>query len=219
MTISDEQQHQKNPVGKFQKIINELAYKNDLQGAFSWRIDDIEIDTRSELEENRDWGFSGFINMPNVRNPKIVRLALPPEDDLENWIVPRLKPFFERCVNLPTQKHSIRIQENYSADIEVVFSLEYDPSSSYSGGSHAVYTSENDIERHGLWRRIKEKSEKQFGNASEKVPRILFVCDGDCSVLSKVSKNTSENHVDDIIRYFWRKQIYNEEDRKWTWTE
>ena len=222
VTISDDEQHSKNPISKFQKTLFELQRKFNIigKGGLNWHVESVDLNIPDDLEKERwrDFSWAAHPYEPTVHKRKIIRLKLPPEKELERWLQERVTTFFREIGQMPEVGRRIRIKEAYSEDIEVEFLLEWKPKVNHSGGSYASYNKANDPERHVLWRRLLEKSD-QFEGASEAVPRIVFVCDGGCDVLDDHGGGGQPNQITDIIRYFWRRQFFDERSGSWSWHE
>ena len=222
VTISDDQQHSKNPISEFQRTLFKLQKEFDLigKGAINWSVESIDLEIPDDLEKSRwrDFSWAAHPYEPTVYKREIKRLKLPPEKELERWVEEKVTTYFQAIARMPEVRRRVSIKESYSEEIEVEFMLEWKPGVNHSGGSYASYTKANDPERHILWKRLLEKS-VQFSGASEAVPRVVFICDGGCDLLSDSGGGGQPNQLTDVIRYFWRRQIFDARSEAWQWHE
>ena len=127
-TVSDDQQHIKNPVDQFRRLLAMLWKESHCQlGGISWRVESVDLKNESYQDRSRDMQWMCCCDTPNIRRGPIVRLALPLHDTLEAWMRPKLGPFFEGIASNPSQQSSIRINEQYSDEISVDCYIEFDP--------------------------------------------------------------------------------------------
>lgn len=222
VTISDDEQHSKNPVSEFKNTLSELRKKFGIigKGGLDWRVESLDLEMPDDQEKKRwrDFSWAAHPYQPTVHKRKIKRLKLPPKKYLSNWIEERVTTFFQMVSQNPEVERRLIIDEPYNEHIEVEFFLEWKPNANHSRGSYASYNKANDPERHILWQRLREKSD-QFSGASEEVPRVIFVCDGGCDLLGDDGGGGQPNQLTDVIRYFWRRQFFDESVEKRQWYE
>jgi hypothetical protein len=205
--VSDDQQHNKNPVEDFSNIVRKIWRESGPQkGSYSWKIGKVDLEPPKTPRPLDFWD-----PIRSARRESLVRLTLPPLDNLEEYLYGKVRPFFQeldRSLDMPKCLH---INEQYNNAITVRFAITYNPNGdNFCSGSYASYTTVTDIERHVLWRRLMEKS-KQFAQAAEACPRVLFICDGGCAALSNAISGSSEYRVKDILDRFWRRPVYSED--------
>lgn len=207
-TVSDDQQHKKNPVEDFSKIVGELWREfGPTNGSFSWRVESIALKpspiSKPHAPAMRHLHLSSGLRP--IGRGSLTRLLLPPVEDLRGYLSLKVSPFFKKLALSPTREASLDIDELYAPETRVCFSIKYSPEGGqYSSGSYPSYTTVSDIERHVLWRRLTEKRD-QFANATEEFPRLLFVCDGGCAALRNSSMSSSEYRFQEILDHFWRR--------------
>jgi len=174
--VSDDQQRKKNPADEFSNIILKMKKKfGPKNGGLFWRIESIDIKTKNGLT--------------------VKRLALPPLNQLEAYLQNKVRPFFDRLKRLPSEQHSYSVDEYYDSKTKVKFLLRFKPKQSLYINSYDSFTHITDIKSHVLWRRLEDKENHQFKNATEEAARIIFICDNGCSALKSSPKN--------ILDYFW----------------
>ncbi len=209
LTVSDDQQHKKNPVDEFSTIIGNIW--KDLgpqKGSLSWRVEGVDLKPPSAPKTASFWG-------PFHLSSRLKRLSLPPSSQLSEYLHTKVCPFFKELRTSPDRPNCLHIDEQYDPETTVRFSIAYTPEGSGFSGTYPSYTTITDIERHVLWRRLIEKSE-QFALATEEFPRILFVCDGGCAALSDSLGGGSEYHFEEVLDHFWRRPEFSK-DRRWFW--
>jgi len=185
VTVSDDQQHKKNPVEDFSNIIMNMWKDSGVRkGGLSWNVESVAL--KQETESHKipsSWGpFILSSRLRPINRRPVKRLALPPADRLSEYLHEKVGPFFKELSTFPDRSNRLDIDEQYNQNITVRFSLSYYPNRKGFSGGHLSYTTITDIESHVLWRRLIEKSE-QFSHATEALPRVLFVCDGGCEAL------------------------------------
>ncbi|WP_321419666.1 hypothetical protein [uncultured Desulfobacter sp.] len=174
--VSDDQQRKKNPADEFLNIILKMKRKfGPKNGGLFGRIESIDIKTKNGLT--------------------VKRLALPPLDDLETYLQDKVYPFFNRLKRFPTEQHNYSVDEYYDPKTKVKFWLEFKPKQNFYSNSYDSFTQITDIKSHVLWRRLEDKENHQFKNATEDSVRIIFICDNGCSALKRNPK--------DVLDYFW----------------
>jgi len=219
VTVSDEQQHKKNPVEDFVAVIMKMWRASGLQkGGLSWRVEGVDLELKADTPEPRSsWGplhLSSRLR-PINRHP-VKRLALPPADRLNEYLYEKAWPFFEKLRAFPDKPVRLDVDDLYNQNITVRFSLAYDPQGYGFTGGYPSYTTITDIESHVLWRRLVEKSD-QFSLAKEEFPRVLFVCDGGCAALQHPSMGGGLDYrCEELLDHFWRRPVFSE-DRRWSW--
>lgn len=208
-TVSDDQQNKKNPVEAFSIIVMDIWRDSGLhKGGLSWRVEGVELKQKEIKPKTRGWDpiHLSYRLRPINRRP-IKRLALPPVDQLSEYVHKKVSPFFEKLHMFPDEPAHIEVNEQYNQNITVRFFLSYNPSGNGFYGNYPSYNMITDMESHVLWRRLIEKS-NQFSHANENSPRILFVCDGDCAALQDSSiSGPNEYRCDEMINHFWRRPI------------
>jgi hypothetical protein len=218
VTVSDDQQHKKNPVDDFSTIIRKLWKDFSLQkGSLSWRLEGVDLKPPPAPKTTGFWGpFHLSSRLRPISRGSLKRLALPPSSQLSKYLYDKVSPFFKELRASPDIPHSLRIDEQYDQKTTVRFSIKYSPKGIGLTGMYPSYTTITDIERHVLWRRLIEKKE-QFAHATEDLPRILIVCDGGCAALSdSFGGGLSEYRLEEVLDHFWRRPEFSE-DRRWSW--
>jgi len=221
VTVSDDQQHKKNPVDVFSDVIKEMWRDSGLQkGSLSWSVDGVDIQQPRHVPKHPGgWGLLHLsTRMRPINRGSLIRLALPPEEYLGEYLHERLHPFFQELRTAPHKPNGLDVCEEYKQGLTVRFSLCYSPQgSSTISGHYPSYTTMSDIESHVLWRRLSEKSE-QFSLAQEELPRIVFVCDGGCDALRHSwGRGPHEYRLEEMIGHFWRRPVISE-DQSWSWS-
>jgi hypothetical protein len=216
VTVSDDEQHRKNPVEHFSSIIREMWRGAGLKGGISWRVDAINLEQKKTMPNTPGcWGplhLSCRLH-PISRRP-IKRLALPPDEHLREYLYKKASSFFRQLHVFPGRPTGIHVDEEYKGGMRVRFSLSYNPQGGDLTGSYPSYTTITDMESHVLWGRLTDKSH-QFRLAEEQIPRVVFVCDGGCDALHH--RVTGGNYAcDELISHFWRRPVWSEDDG-WSW--
>lgn len=215
-TVSDEQQHKKNPVDEFSTIIGKIWKEFGLQkGSLSWRVEGVDLKPRSAPKTAGFWGPFHLSSKRPINHGCLKRLTLPPLSQLSEYLHAKVCPFFKKLRASPDRPNCLHVDEQYDSETMVRFSIAYTPKGSGFSGTYPSYTTTTDIERHVLWRRLIEKH-KQFDLATEEFPRILFVCDGGCLALSDSLGGVSEYRFEEVLDHFWRRPEFSE-DRRWLW--
>ena len=217
VTVSDDQQHKKNPVDEFSTIIGKIWKEFGLQkGSLSWRVEGVDLKPPSAPKTAGFWGpFHLSSRLRPINRGSLKRLSLPPSSQLSEYLHAKVCPFFKELRASPDRPNCLHIDEQYDPETTVRFSIAYTSEGSVFSGTYPSYTTITDIERHVLWRRLIEKS-GQFALATEKFPRILFVCDGGCAALSDSLGGGSEYRFEELLDHFWRRPEFSE-DRRWLW--
>lgn len=219
VTVSDDQQHQKNPVEDFSAIITKMWRDSGLQkGSLSWSIEgvDLKVNPKQGRAASKIPGYWGPFHLSSRLRPinrgSLKRLALPPVNCLSEYLHEKLYPFFQELHLFPDRSTRLDVNEEYNQEIIVRFSLSYIPSGTVLRGSYPSYTTITDIESHVLWRRLIEKVE-QFSDAKkEEFPRVLFICDGGCAALQDSSMSGSDEYrCEELLDHFWRRPVFSED--------
>ncbi|MBN2131132.1 MAG: hypothetical protein JW741_16650 [Sedimentisphaerales bacterium] len=214
VTVSDDQQHKKNPAKPFADIIIKLWNDSGLQrGSLSWRIEGVDLEQQPNTPNTCGAGEPFYLTsgLRPIRRRPVKRLALPPADQLNDYVRKKTRPLFAAIHARPEEPARLVVDEQFSETIAVRFSLSYNPNGKYFTGNYPSYTQITDIESHVLWRRLTEKSE-QFSSATEDVPRVVFVCDGGCSGLRDSSVGSPHAYsCGKLLDHFWRRPIFSEE--------
>lgn len=217
-TVSDDQQHKKNPAEEFSQIINKIWREaGPKMGSFSWLINSVDLKPPPAGKPG-EWGplhLSSRLRI--ISRGSLKRLTLPPSSQLNGYLHAKVRPFFLELSASPHQPNHLTIDEMLDGEIAIQFSISYDPKGKYISGSYPSYTTVTDIDRHVLYRRLKEKS-NQFVHASENCPRIIIVCDGGCAPLRDSFSSASDYSVQEIIDHFWKRPEYSDE-HGWTWAK
>jgi hypothetical protein len=220
VTVSDEQQHKKNPVEDFSAIINKMWRDSGLQkGSLSWRVEGVDLKQERVLPKIPGcWGpFHLSSRLRPINRRPVKRLALPPVGELGEYVREKVCPFFKELRIFADRPARLDVDEQYNQNISVRFSLSYSPMGSGHYGSYPSYTTITDIESHVIWRRLIDKSE-QFSLAKEELPRVLFVCDGGCAALhGSLASGPHEYRFEEMLDHFWRRPLFSEE-KQWSWT-
>ena len=219
VTVSDDQQHKKNPVEDFSTIIMNMWKESGLQkGSLSWRVEGVDLKQERAVSKTPGcWGpFHLSSRLRPINRGSLKRLALPPANHLSKYLHEKVYPFFQELQMFPDRPTRLDIDEEYNQEITVRFSLSYTPRGSGLCGSYPSYTTITDIEGHVLWRRLSDKIE-QFSLAKEELPRVLFVCDGGCAALHESSvSGPNEYRCEEMLDHFWKRPVFSE-DQRWSW--
>ncbi len=219
VTVSDDQQHKKNPADDFSNILLKMWRDLGVQkGGLSWKVEGVDLEPKVTVPKAPfSWGPLHLSSrLHPIGRRSIKRLALPPADHLAEYMRKKTQPFFHSVLTFPDTPAHIEIDEWYTPDISVRFSLSYDPRGEGICGHYPSYTTLMDIERHVLWHRLTEKSE-QFAHATEEVPRVLFVCDGGCAALyDTLGGGPHGYHCEELLDHFWKRPVPCE-SRQWSW--
>lgn len=155
-TVSDDQQHKKNPVDEFSMIIGKIWREFGPQkGSLSWRVDSVDLKPPPAPRTPGAWGplhLSSRLRIIN-RGP-LTRLTLPPSTRLNEYLHAKACPFFQELCKSPDKPNCLRIDEQYDPEIKVRFSITYNPNGKGFSGSYPSYTTVTDIDRHVLLRRL-----------------------------------------------------------------
>ena len=218
-TISDEQQHIKNPVDEFSNIIQKI-WRNEgpKTGALSWDIKSVCLKpppTPKPKIHPQPLTIHLSSRLRPINRRSIPRICLPPLKHLDDYLNKTVSPFIRELAINPNNPKRIDIDEYFDEETIVRFSITYNPKKKYFTGTHQSYTTVTDIERHVLWRRLLEKR-KQFLNANENMPRILFVCDGNSQALKATTGGGSDYQLEEVLDHFWKRpRIPYEQSDKW----
>lgn len=217
-TISDDQQHKKNPKDEFSNIIGKIWDEfGPKRGSLSWRVEAVDLKPPPPHKTAGFWGpFHLSSRLRPINRGSLKRLSLPPLSYLGEYLYAKVCPFFKELRASPDKADCLQINEQFDPQTTVRFSIIYSPEGHELCGSYPSYTTITDIESHVLWRRLIEKSEKQFAYATEEFPRILFVCDGGCAALSDSFFGASEYRPEEVLDHFWRRPKLSE-DHRWLW--
>jgi len=212
-SISDDQQHIKNPTEDFSSILRQLFQDyGPSTGSLSWTINSIDLVPCRPFSGPLQWG-------GGIRQGTITRLTLPPLALLREFLDNRLRPFIQEIRLSPTTATGIVIDEvvkvgtdQGSQNLTVAFSVQYSPSGSFTYGSYQSFVEVKDITSHVLWRCLNRKHH-QFKNANEPIPRVLFICDNSCKAINSSTSLPPGNYsTKDIVNQFWRYPEYCETD-------
>jgi hypothetical protein len=218
VAVSDDQQHKKNPVDDFSAIIRKLWMElGPRKGSLSWRIEAVDLQP-SVPPQNPAlcWPLRLSSRLRPINRGSLKRIALPPSNGLNEYLRMKVCPFFEELRAFPDAAKNLDIDDQYSPEITVRFSITYTPKGTGLSGSYPSYTTITDIESHVLWRRLIEKS-GQFALAAEEVPRVLFVCDAGCAALAdSLGGGATEYRLEEVLGHFWRRP-QSSEDQNWSW--
>lgn len=217
VTVSDDQQHKKNPVDDFSTIIKRLwVDSGPPKGGLAWRVEAIDLSPSATAQTiSFCWPLHLSSRLRPISRGSLKRLALPPSNELSEYLHKKVLPFFEELRVSPNNFNSLNVNEQYNPEITVRFTITYNPNGVGLTGSYPSYTTVTDIESHVLWRRLIEKSE-QFALATEQLPRILFVCDAGCAALTDSLGGGSEYRFEEILGHFWRRPKLSD-DQRWLW--
>ncbi|OAI02940.1 hypothetical protein A1353_14875 [Methylomonas methanica] len=216
-TVSDDQQHRKNPVEEFSRLLSEIWKEcGPEKGSLSWRVESIDLDpvNASEVPITFSLPFHLSSRARPINRRSLTRLLLPPSETMKEYLYSKVSPFFKSLRLSPTPQ-TLSVDENYHKELRVCFSIRYAPDGFGMSGSYRSYTPIEDIERHVVWGRLEAKR-IQFARATEKCPRVLIVCDGGCAGLRSSVMGTHDYAFDEILDHFWRRPIYSV-DAGWSW--
>lgn len=218
LAVSDDQQHKKNPVDGFSTIIKKLWVDlGSPKGGLAWRVDAVDLSPSVTPQTTSFcWPLHLSSRLRPINRGSLKRLALPPANELSEYLHKKILPFFEEIRLSPNNPKTLHINEQYNSEITVRFAITYIPNGDGLSGSYPSYTTVTDIESHVLWRRLIEKSEQQFALATEELPRILFVCDAGCAVLTDSLGGCSDYRLEEVLGHFWRRPEFSE-DQHWLW--
>jgi hypothetical protein len=217
VAVSDNQQHKKNPVDDFSTIIKRLWVDlGPSKGGLAWRVEGVDLSPSAVPQATSFcWPLHLSSKLRPINRGSLKRLALPPSSKLSEYLCKKVLPFFEEIRLSPNNPRTLHVNEQYNPEIAVCFTITYTPNGVGLTGSHPSYTTVTDIESHVLWRRLIEKSE-QFSLATEELPRILFVCDASCAVLTESLGGGFEYRLEEVLGHFWRRPKFSE-DQNWAW--
>lgn len=216
-TVSDDQQHRKNPVEEFSRILSEIWREcGPGNGTLSWRVESIDLDPLQppEMPLTFELPFHLSSRARPINRRSLTRLLLPPIETMKEYLYSRVSPFFKSLHLSPTPQ-TLSVDEPYDKERKVCFSIGYTPDGFGMSGSYRSYTPIEDIERHVLWGRLEAKRD-QFAQATEECPRVLIVCDGGCTGLRSSNMGTHDYSFDEVLDHFWRRPIYSA-DTGWVW--
>lgn len=158
-TLSDSALDSANPFERLSEAVHQQARKTGMQeGGFHVAVSHVEA------------GASGSKN---------VQLLIPTGPAFEQLVKRHLKPFAQRVAAYPTVPNMLEVDEPGAK-----FTVEYKGPSQYSGGSHRAYDGALSRENNVLFNRLSDKT-RQLRGAPEGAVRMLVICDGDCSLLSR----------------------------------
>lgn len=181
-TCSDESFHKLNPVEAFEQEFNRLTRKAGCPlGGYFLKIDPLTTNIYRGLDER-------------------IRLKLPPRSRWRESLFNAAFGAFLRDVKTePEKKHAY---DAVSPGVGVHIS--YDPAKrGFSGGSHMVYTLSPSIQGNPVYAALKSKGD-QIKKAGYAGPAGVFVCDGDCNLLTANPPSWSSFSVHDIVQEICR---------------
>lgn len=177
-TISDAGLEAENPVMRFSQSVHRLKRKYHLSGGISY-------DIKGE--------------MPGISHrDRKMRLKLPKASDLDRFLAEHVGPEFRRIGEEKRPKAIIAINEP-----GVEFTLHYAEGQQYGGGHYPSYTAAQSPTRNPVYTALKSKTD-QLKKSGATDPLGVFLCDGGCSLLSKVGRQPQQVSLDEVIGEFFR---------------
>ena len=126
-----------------------------------------------------------------------ITLLLPSKSQIKEFIVLHASPFFRKICEQKLKKHSQNIE------IEgVSFTISFDESQQFMGGTHPSYNIPQSIKNNPLWNRLVDKAKRQLSTAANLAPVGIIVCDGGCALLNVKWPSPDAFKAEDVIWQF-----------------
>jgi hypothetical protein len=114
------------------------------------------------------------------------QLHLPARGQLSNLIKARVEPWVRSLQAAPNETSKLVVR-----DEGVDFTLTYDPSQPYAGGSYLSYDTTYSRDKNPLFNALRGKVDQVRG-AREQDLRMIIACDGDCALMRGSSLSVSQ---------------------------
>jgi hypothetical protein len=177
-TVSDAGLEEENPVTRFSQSLYRLKTKYGLKGSLHQTI-------------------GGNTGGPHYRNRK-TKLKLPKLADLEAFLLKHVSPHFERIARDKPTRDTFGINEP-----GVEFAVTYDENGRYCGSSYPAYTAIQSLTRNPVYLALKAKA-GQLKKSGTTEPRGIFLCDGGCTLLSRLGRQQMQIGLDEVVAEFFR---------------
>ncbi len=177
-TVSDESLDAQNPVTRLSLALIRLRQEHGLPGS-----------THYEIKREMQGAY---------RQDRKMRLKLPPGPRIEDFVKAHVGPIFKQVKeqNLPTA--SVTINEP-----SIEFTVSYDAKKRYGGGSYPSYTAVYSLTRNPVYAALKGKA-RQLKKAGLSGAFGIFLCDGDCTLLTNTRGHGDAVGLYQVVQEFFR---------------